>query len=58
MTVIIVSVIDILLLVFFDVADEDRSVLAANATCFDKKIFSNTSYHLFGSPLSAKSGAF
>lgn len=32
MTVIIVSVIDILLLVFSDVADENRNVLAANAT--------------------------
>lgn len=58
MTVIIVSVIDILLLVFSDVADENRNILAANATCFDKKIFSNTSCHLFGTPLSAKSGAF
>lgn len=58
MTVIIVSVTDILLLVFFDVADVNRNVLAANATCFDKKILSNTSYHLFGTHLSANSGAF
>lgn len=57
MTVIMVSVIDIPLLVFSNVADENRNVLAANATCFDRKIFSNTSYHLFGD-LSAKSGAF